>query len=132
SMGESAAAVVSGALSLADGVKVICRRSNLMLKVSGSGAMASVELPAQQVLSELGARGVSDVVLAVVASPQSTVVGGDKDAIRNLVKEWDERGVMAREVAVDVASHTPQVDPILDELAEALEDLEPDEPKVPY
>ena len=70
-----AAAVVAGALSLADGVKVICRRSNLMLKVSGSGAMASVELPAQQVLSELGARGVSDVVLAVVASPQSTVVG---------------------------------------------------------
>ena len=132
SMGESAAAVVSGALSLADGVKVICRRSNLMLKVSGSGAMASVELPAQQVLSELGARGVSDVVLAVVASPQSTVVGGDKDAIRALVKEWDERGVMAREVAVDVASHTPQVDPILDELADALEDLEPDEPAVPY
>nr|WP_082981488.1 type I polyketide synthase [Mycolicibacterium mucogenicum] len=132
SMGESAAAVVSGALSLEDGVKVICRRSNLMLKVSGSGAMASVELPAQQVLSELGARGVSDVVLAVVASPQSTVVGGDKGAIRALVKEWDERGVMAREVAVDVASHTPQVDPILDELADALEDLEPDEPAVPY
>lgn len=132
SMGESAAAVVAGALSLADGVKVICRRSNLMLKVSGSGAMASVELPAQQVLSELGARGVSGVVLAVVASPQSTVVGGDKDAIRALVKDWDERGVMAREVAVDVASHTPQVDPILDELADALEDLEPDEPTVPY
>ncbi|MDR3662113.1 MAG: sulfolipid-1 biosynthesis phthioceranic/hydroxyphthioceranic acid synthase [Mycobacterium sp.] len=132
SMGESAAAVVSGALSLADGVKVICRRSNLMLKVSGSGAMASVELPAQQVLSELGARGVGDVVLAVVASPQSTVVGGDKDAIRTLIKEWDDRGVMAREVAVDVASHTPQVDPILDELADALEDLEPEEPAVPY
>lgn len=132
SMGESAASVVAGALSLEDGVKVICRRSNLMLKVSGSGAMASVELPAQQVLTELGARGISDVVLAVVASPQSTVVGGEKDSIRALIQEWDERGVMAREVAVDVASHTPQVDPILDELADALEDLEPDEPAVPY
>ena len=32
---------------------------------------------------------------------------------------------MAREVAVDVASHSPQVDPILDELAEALADLRP-------
>jgi polyketide synthase 5 len=132
SMGESAASVVAGALSLEDGVKVICRRSNLMLKVSGSGAMASVELPAQQVLSELGARGISNVVLAVVASPQSTVVGGEKDAIRALIKEWDERGVMAREVAVDVASHTPQVDPILDELGDALEDLEPNDPAVPY
>jgi len=132
SMGESAAAVVAGALSLEDGAAVICRRSKLMLQVSGSGAMASVELPAQQVLSELAARGGGDVVLAVVASPQSTVVGGAKESIRALVQEWEARGVMAREVAVDVASHTPQVDPILDDLADALEDLDPQEPSVPY
>ncbi len=94
--------------------------------------MASVELPAQQVLSELAARGVNDVVLSVVASPQSTVVGGAKESVRELVAEWEARGVMAREVAVDVASHSPQVDPILDDLAEALEDIEPCEPTVPY
>ncbi|KUI29567.1 polyketide synthase [Mycobacterium sp. IS-1742] len=132
SMGESAAAVVAGGLSLEDGAKVICRRSKLMARIAGSGAMASVELPAQQVLSELAARGISDVVLSVVASPQSTVVGGAKEAIRELVAEWDARGVMAREVAVDVASHSPQVDPILDELTEVLEDLEPMEPEIPY
>ncbi|WP_373156305.1 acyltransferase domain-containing protein, partial [Mycobacterium marinum] len=72
SLGESAAAVAAGALSLEDGAKVICRRSRLMTRISGSGAMASVELPAQQVLSELMARGINDVVVAVVASPQST------------------------------------------------------------
>lgn len=132
SMGESAAAVVAGGLSLEDGAKVICRRSRLMARIAGSGAMASVELPAQQVLSELAARGISDVVLSVVASPQSTVVGGAKDAIGELVAEWDARGVMAREVAVDVASHSPQVDPILDELTEVLEDIEPMEPEIPY
>ncbi|MDY6870000.1 MAG: sulfolipid-1 biosynthesis phthioceranic/hydroxyphthioceranic acid synthase [Actinomycetota bacterium] len=132
SMGESAAAVVAGGLSLEDGAKVICRRSRLMARIAGSGAMASVELPAQQVLSELAARGISDVVLSVVASPQSTVVGGAKEAIGELVAEWDARGVMAREVAVDVASHSPQVDPILDELTEVLEDIEPIEPEIPY
>ncbi len=57
SLGEVAAAVVSGALSLADGVKVICRRSLLCLKIAGGGAMAAVELPAQQVREELGAPG---------------------------------------------------------------------------
>ncbi|WP_413232733.1 sulfolipid-1 biosynthesis phthioceranic/hydroxyphthioceranic acid synthase [Mycolicibacterium sp. 050158] len=132
SMGEVAAAVVSEALSLEDGVKVICRRSKLMATVAGSGAMASVELPAQQVLSELAARGINDVVLSVVASPQSAVVGGAKESIRQLAAEWEARGVMAREVAVDVASHTPQVDPILDELTESLEDISPMEPTVPY
>jgi polyketide synthase 5 len=132
SMGEVAAAVVAEALSLDDAVKVICRRSRLMSGIAGAGAMASVEMPAQQVLSELGARGITDVVLSVVASPQSTVVGGAKDSVRALAEEWEARGVMAREVAVDVASHSPQVDPILDELAQVLEDLSPREPAIPY
>jgi polyketide synthase 5 len=132
SMGEAAASVVAGVLSLEDGVRVICRRSTLMLRVSGAGAMASVELPAQQVLSELMARGIKDVVVAVVASPTSTVIGGATESVRELVAVWEQREIMAREVAVDVASHSPQVDPILDELAEILSDLQPREPEIPY
>ena len=132
SLGEAAAAVVAGALSLEDGVRVICRRSRLMARIAGAGAMASVELPAKSVLSELAARGVEDVALSVVASPQSTVVGGATESIRALVAAWEQREVMAREVAVDVASHSPQVDPILDELAEVLADLTPKTPTVPY
>ena len=123
SLGEAAAAVVAGALSLEDGVRVICRRSRLMSRIAGAGAMASVELPAQQVLSELMARGINDVVVAVVASPQSTVIGGATQTVRDLVAAWEQRDVMAREVAVDVASHSPQVDPILDELTDVLAEL---------
>ncbi|OOK66805.1 mycocerosic acid synthase domain protein [Mycobacterium kansasii] len=46
--------------------------------MAGNGAMASVELPAQQVREELARPGATarDVVVAVVASPQSTVIGG--------------------------------------------------------
>ncbi len=132
SLGEAAAAVVAGALSLEDGVRVICRRSRLMSRIAGAGAMASVELPAQQVLSELMARGVNDVVVAVVASPQSTVIGGATQTVRELVAAWEQRDVMAREVAVDVASHSPQVDPILDELTDVLAELNPMTPEVPF
>jgi mycocerosic acid synthase len=132
SLGEVAAAVVAGALSLDDGVRVICRRSLLCARVAGSSAMASVELPAEQVRNELTARGVTDVVVAVVASPQSTVIGGATQTVRDLVAAWEQREVMAREVAVDLASHTPQVDPILDELAAALADLTPMTPEVPF
>ena len=123
SLGEVAAAVVSGALSLEDGVKVICRRSLLCLKIAGGGAMAAVELPAQKVREELERRGVEDVVVAVVASPKSTVIGGSTETVRQIVAEWEQQEIMAREVAVDVASHTPQVEPILDELAEMLDDI---------
>src|SRR6478736_6132645 len=125
SLGEVAAAVVAGALSLEDGVRVICRRSRLMSRIAGAGAMASVELPAQQVLSELMTRGVNDAVVAVVASPESTVIGGATQTVRRLIGLWEKRDVMAREVAVDVASHSPQVDPILTALYDALAEIEP-------
>ena len=132
SLGEVAAAVVAGALSLEDGVRVICRRSRLCLALAGGGAMASVELPAQQVLSQLAERGINDVVVAVVASPTSTVIGGATETVRELVAGWEQREIMAREVAVDVASHSPQVDPILDELIDVLADLDPATPTIPY
>ncbi len=132
SLGEVAAAVVSGALSLDDGVRVICRRSRLMTRIAGAGAMASVELPARQVLSELLARNIDDAVVAVVASPESTVIGGAVDTVRELVAAWDQGGVMAREIAVDVASHSPQVDPILGDLTHVLSDLRPATPEIPF
>ncbi|MHC9294297.1 sulfolipid-1 biosynthesis phthioceranic/hydroxyphthioceranic acid synthase [Mycobacterium sp. LTG2003] len=132
SLGEAAAAVVAGALSLEDGLRLICRRSRLMSRVSGHGATAAVELPAKQVLSELTARGISDVVVAVVASPQSTVIAGATETVRDLVAGWERREVMAREIPVDVAFHSPQVEPIVDELAQALSDLEPMTPDIPF
>ena len=91
SPGEVAAAVVAGALSLEDGVRVICRRSRLMSRFAGAGAMASVELPADQVLSELMTRDDDDVVIAVVASPQSTVIAGPTQTVRDLVAAWEQR-----------------------------------------
>ncbi|WP_198670857.1 sulfolipid-1 biosynthesis phthioceranic/hydroxyphthioceranic acid synthase [Mycolicibacterium smegmatis] len=132
SLGEVAAAVVAGALSVQDGVRVICRRSGLMSRIAGAGAMAAVSLPAQQVLSELVNRRIDDVVVAVVASPQSTVVGGATRTVRELIEAWAQRDVMAGEIAVDVASHSPQVDPILAELADVLAEVNPRPPEIPY
>ncbi|OBI41720.1 polyketide synthase [Mycobacterium kyorinense] len=132
SLGEAAAAVVAGALSLEDGVRVVCRRSRLLSTIAGAGAMASVELPARRVRDELAARNLSDVVVSVITSPESTVIGGTTQTVRELVALWESRDIMAREVAVDVASHSPQVDPILSELADALAELTPVAPSVPF
>ena len=132
SAGEVAAAVVAGALSLEDGLRVICRRSALLSGTAGAGAMASAELPADQVLSELMTRDDDDVVIAMVAAPQSTVIAGPGAAVRELVAGWEQRGVMARELAVEVAANSPHVDSILDELSEALADLTPTPPRIPF
>ncbi|SNS58920.1 polyketide synthase 2/polyketide synthase 5 [Asanoa hainanensis] len=133
SMGEVAAAVVAGALSLADGVAVVCRRSALLERIAGAGAMASVGLHRSQVEADIAAAGAGEVVsVAVVAAPASTVIAGDDEWVRLLVDSWDAEGVPARLVAVDVASHSPQVDPLLEDLDAALKDLRPRDPVVPF
>lgn len=132
SMGETAAAVVAGALSLDDGVRIICRSSRLMSTIAGPGAMATVDLPAKQVLSELTMRSIKDVVIAVVASPQSTVIAGAAQTVHDLVAAWEQRDVTVCAVEVDVASNSPQVDPILDELAGQLVEINPLTPDVPF
>ena len=56
SMGEVTAAVVAGALSPADGLKVIATRSRLMSRLAGQGAMALLELDAaaaEKLIAEL-------------------------------------------------------------------------------
>ncbi|MFS7874215.1 SDR family NAD(P)-dependent oxidoreductase [Streptomyces asiaticus] len=133
SMGEVAAAVVAGALSLADGAKVICRRSALLGRVAGNGAMATVGLGADEVQAELDSGGAAEAVtVAVMAAPGSTVVAGDTAHIERLVAGWQARSVPAALIAVDVASHSPQVDPLLPDLRTALADLEPRRPDVPF
>jgi polyketide synthase 5 len=132
SMGEVAAAVVSGALSLEDGVRVVCRRAQLMAGLAGTGIMASVELPAKQILSELTLGGIKDVVVGVVAAPESTVISGAERTVRELMATWTERDVVVRQAVIDVAAHSPLVDPILDELAQALVDIKPLAPEVPF
>ena len=92
SLGEAAAAVVAGALSLEDGLRVICRRSRLMSRIAGTGAMASVELPAQQVLSELTVRGVNDVVRG---GGGLAAVDGDWRRHRRRFATWSRPGSSA-------------------------------------
>ena len=47
SMGEVTAAVVAGALSPAEGLRVIATRSRLMSRLAGQGAVALLELDAE-------------------------------------------------------------------------------------
>ncbi|MEQ4715850.1 beta-ketoacyl synthase N-terminal-like domain-containing protein [Nonomuraea sp. B19D2] len=121
SVGEIAAAVTAGALSRVDGARLICRRSRLLRRVAGRGAMAMVHLPFAETARLLGDR--TDVVAAIAASPGSTVVSGDPDAVADVLAGWIKEGIPGRRVASDVAFHGPQMDPLLADLAAAAADL---------
>ncbi|TVP47768.1 MAG: SDR family NAD(P)-dependent oxidoreductase [Gemmatimonadales bacterium] len=130
SMGEVAAAHAVGALGLADAMRVICRRSRLLRRVRGSGAMAVVEL-AHLEAERLTEGREGRLAVAASNSPRTTVLSGDPDAIEEVLAELESGGVFARRVKVDVASHSPQVDPLRPDLLEALVSLEPRAGSVP-
>ncbi|CCH32770.1 type I polyketide synthase [Actinosynnema sp. NPDC047251] len=131
SMGEVAAAHLSGALGLEDAVRVICRRGRAIRTVSGRGRMAVVELPVAAVREEL--RGLEGrVSVAAVNAPTSTVISGDPDAVERVTARLEARGTFCRVLrSVDFASHSPQMDPLVDDLADALCGLRPTPPRLP-
>src|SRR5690606_25243580 len=114
SQGEIAAAVVAGALSLEDGAAVVALRSRALRALSGSGAMASIAAPVEEV--ERLTAGYAGVEVAVVNGPAATVVSGPVAAVEALVAACETQGVRARRIAVDYASHCALVEPIADQV----------------
>ena len=129
SMGEITAAVVAGALSPAEGFRVIARRSELMSRLGATGAIALLELDASATAMMI--EDFPEVSVAVYASPRQTVVTGPVEAVDALVAAVSQQNIFARRVNVDVASHHAMMDPILPELREALADLTPGFPVIP-
>ncbi|MFC4146064.1 type I polyketide synthase [Micromonospora mangrovi] len=115
SVGEIAAAVVAGMLDLTDAARLICRRSLLLRRVAGRGAMAMVDLPFADTADRVA--GLAGVTAAIAAAPRSTVVSGDVAAVDALAARWAAEGLLVRRVAADVAFHSAQMDPLLPDLA---------------
>nr|WP_028478666.1 type I polyketide synthase [Nocardia sp. CNY236] len=135
SQGEIAAAVVSGALSLADGAAIVALRSRLLRAIAGKGAMASLALPVDEVrilLERIGsARVVRDLAIAAINGPAATVVAGDPSAVAELLAACARAQIHARRIEVDYASHSAHVDALRDELIAALDTIRPGDCRVP-
>ncbi|HEY8883692.1 MAG TPA: SDR family NAD(P)-dependent oxidoreductase [Chloroflexota bacterium] len=130
SMGEVAAAHVAGALSLEDATRVICCRSQILKEKSGQGGMAAVQLSLDE--ARLILAGYEDrLSIAVSSSPTSTVIAGDPIALDDLGDKLRSQNVFFRRVKVDVASHSPQMEPLRDELLRALQSVQPRAASVP-
>jgi acyl transferase domain-containing protein len=134
SMGEIAAAVTSGALSVADGAAVVARRSRLLRELRTPGAMWAVALgeeAAQQAIAQAIEEHSGQVSVGVVNSRHSTVLSGDPERLERVIEPLRRDGVFCRQVDVDYASHAPQVEPVREALLEALSSVRPGPCAVP-
>ena len=121
SQGEIAAAVVSGALSLEDGARVVALRSKAILALAGGGGMVSVAAP----LEAVEARLTGGLSIAAVNGPAAVVVSGEPGALDALIAACEADGVRAKRIPVDYASHSAQVEQLRAELLDVLAPIRP-------
>ncbi len=121
SVGEIAAAVAAGMLDLGDAARLVCRRSRLLRRVAGKGAMVMVDLPFAEAEARFADR--RDVTAAIAASPTSTVLSGPVAPMAQIVDLLTADGLRVRPVNSDVAFHSAEMDGLLPDLLAAIDDV---------
>ena len=139
SLGEYAALVAAGAVSLHDGAKLVRLRGQFMQNAApaGTGAMAAVLGAEDALVLEVCTLASGDDAIVVPAnfnSPGQIVIGGHAAAVDRALQLLAERGVRkAVKLAVSVPSHTPLMREAANRLSEAMNAMAwsaPDRPVV--
>ncbi len=119
SVGEIAAAHVSGALDLAAACLVVAARSRAQAPTAGRGRMAAVGLSREAARKEIAAHA-GHLEVAGVNTPTDVTLAGDPAALAELGRDMGARGVFFRELDLDYAFHSKAMDGVEEPLKAAL------------
>ncbi|MFF1516512.1 type I polyketide synthase [Streptomyces sp. NPDC058305] len=121
SVGEIAAAHVSGALTLDDAARLVAARGRIMQTVTEHGAMLAVRATEAHLAPLLAPYGRTGI--AAVNGPESVVVSGLREEVHALRDQLVAAGTSAKLLPVDHAFHSPLMDPVLAEFGQAVAGL---------
>ena len=125
SLGEYAAAIAAGALSVRDGARVVAARADAMAEacVANPGTMAAVvKLRPETVSALVGA--IPGLVVANDNAPGQVVVAGPKEAVDAVREAAREAGGRVVPLEVEGAFHSPAMTSAVDSVAAALDEAE--------
>lgn len=121
SAGEVLAAHLAGVFDLADGMRLITARGQLMQALPADGGMVALLAPLEQVQALIASD--SSLSVAALNAPRNTVVSGPAGAIGALVKRAQDSGVATARLPVAHGFHSPAMAPMLDAFAQLLAQL---------
>ncbi|MFS0827897.1 ACP S-malonyltransferase [Pseudomonas phoenicis] len=136
SLGEYSALVVAGCLTLADAVRLVERRGQLMQDAvpAGQGGMAAILGLDDAKVIELCAQAAEGQVVSAVNfnSPGQVVIAGDKAAVDRAIELCKAAGAKrALPLAVSVPSHCALMQPAAERFAEAVNAIDWKGPAIP-
>ena len=132
SLGEYAALMVAGILNFDDALRAVAARGTEMgsVDVPDCGIMASVSAPFEQIEKVLQAEP-GYVIAANKNSPKMTVIAGESEPMKRVMKVFDEAGVTCVQLQTSHAFHSRIVAPANEPLRRFLESLEINLPAIP-
>ncbi len=130
SIGEWVAAVVAGAVSLEDALRLVTLRGRLMQDAPGQGAMLAIAAGEADIAAALAAHA-GRVALAAVNGPQSVVLSGEREILEELAAQFEAAGLPAKFIAVSHAFHSPLMEPAAEAFQRALAGVPFHAPRIP-
>src|SRR5262249_55705937 len=129
SIGEIAAAQISGVFDLSDAAKLIAARGRLMGALPKGGAMAAIEATEAEIADAISER--EDLSIAAINGPTSVVISGAEEAVEQIRTQWQDKGRRTKRLSVSHAFHSPLMEPMLEEFAEVAASLSFSDPELP-
>ncbi len=123
SVGEIAAAHISGVLDLPDAARLITARGALMGALPKGGAMAAIEATELELTESIEGKE-QELSIAAINAPTSTVISGKEAAVEEICSLWQDKGKKTKRLAVSHAFHSPLIEPMLEEFTELCETLD--------
>lgn len=134
SLGEYAALVIAGVLTLESGLWLVAQRAALIVRQCElwQSSMLAINMGASDVRPILSRKEYECLSIACENAPSSCVVGGPNESLRTL-RDYiaDQLDKQCTLLAVPIAYHTAQLEPIRDDLRKLASRVQWSAPSVP-
>ncbi|MEM8844492.1 MAG: beta-ketoacyl synthase N-terminal-like domain-containing protein, partial [Pseudomonadota bacterium] len=135
SIGEFAAAVCAGSLSLLDGLKLVTTRGKLMQELPSDGGMLIVRLAANKCedhLASWNSNNTGEICIAADNGPELCVISGSLKDLDKFASILKQDYVMTMALEVSHAFHSTLMSPMTEEFSLQLKDINHDHMKMAF
>ena len=126
SMGENTALCIAGGITLEEGLSLVAKRGQLQ-EQAPEGGMVSVMAAPKDVEAYLS----GDLCIAVINGPDLCVVSGSPAQLVTLQSALERDDIQSVRIRINVAAHSPLLDPVLPEFRAHLETFDFKAPDIP-